>query len=107
MSDDVVADVLGQVVGLGPNPREAELGAAVSRHVSSRPATAAACPDTETVAALRALAAEPDRVLSAEAELGTVPLSPLAVSVDFNDLLADVGEPAVWRILGHLKDLFP
>jgi hypothetical protein len=52
MSDDI-ARVLAQVVEVGPGTREAELGAAVSRHVSSnRPARRES--DPETVAALRA-----------------------------------------------------
>lgn len=34
--DDSVADVLGQVVAIGPNPRESDLADAVARHVSAR-----------------------------------------------------------------------
>jgi hypothetical protein len=49
-----VADVLAQVVELGPTTRQAtELGAAVSRHVSARPALEGGRADPGTVAALR------------------------------------------------------
>ena len=99
MSDrDDIADVLAQVVDVGPSAREADLADAVSRHVSNRPGPSGGSPDEGTVAALRALAADP---LPARGERGG-----LFVDVDFNDLLADVGEPEVWTILGKLKDLF-
>lgn len=31
--------------------------------------------------------------------------SPLAVNVDFNDLLSDLGETAAFELIGKLKDL--
>jgi hypothetical protein len=102
MSDEI-ADVLGQVVELGPNARQAELGAAVSRHVSNRPSERPE-PDPEALAALRSFAA------TANAEIENVERaamsSPLMVTVDVNALLADFGEPKAWEILGKLKDLF-
>jgi hypothetical protein len=96
---DDIADVLAQVVDVGPSAREADLADAVSRHVSNRPGPSGGSPDEGTVAALRALATtDPVRVVGDGAGLH--------IEVDFNDLLADVGEPDVWTILGKLKDLF-
>jgi hypothetical protein len=106
--DKTVADVLSQFVEPGASRHEAELGTAVSDHISNhRPATRRA-PDPETVTALRSLAADPTRALGEiEAPAATeVTCSPLWVGVDFNVLLTDVGEPEVWTILGKLKDLF-
>lgn len=99
MSDhDDIADVLAQVVDVGPSAREADLAEAVSRHVSNRPNPVGGSPDPGTVAALRALATDPPPAVGD----GTG----LHIEVDFNDLYADVGEPDVWVILGKLKDLF-
>jgi hypothetical protein len=79
---DQIESVLSQVVPLSPSLREAELGAAVSRHVSNRSAgIRGGPPDQETVAALR-------------------------VTVDFNELLERLGEPQAWDVLGKLRDLF-
>jgi hypothetical protein len=50
---DDIAGVLAQVVEIGPTPAEAELGAAVSRHVSARSRAAPPPSDPEAVAALR------------------------------------------------------
>lgn len=58
---DDIADVLAQVVEIGPTPQQAELGAAVSRHLSARPALPPPAANAETVAALRAAAADPTR----------------------------------------------
>lgn len=102
---DDVAAVLDQVVELGRTSPEAELGAAVSRHISTRPTTDRR-PDPETVAALRTLANE---MTNANAELSSAldaTSGTLSVMVDFNALLDDLGEPHVWTILGKLKDLF-
>ena len=100
MSDqhEVIAQVLGQVVELGPTVQEADLGAAVSRHVSNQPGRRPP-PDPETAAALRALANDPSPVLGAGS-------SSLTVTVDFNALYATFGEPKIWEILGRLKELF-
>jgi hypothetical protein len=65
-SDEVLADVLGQVVEIGPTPQEADLGAAVSRHVSNRRPAPAPPGDPGTVAALRA---RPNLGLATTAEL--------------------------------------
>lgn len=99
MSDQAgqIAAVLGQVVELGPTRQESELGEAVSRHVSARPAPGRR-PDPETAAALQALANDPPALGGVT---GTVTLT-----VDFNALYADVGEPEIWEILGRLKELF-
>jgi hypothetical protein len=102
MSDEI-ADVLGQVVEIGPTVQEAELGAAVSRHVSGR-SPERPSPDPEALATLRSFAAtatgELDRL---EQSIGS---SPLMVTVDVNALLADFGEPKAWEILTKLKELF-
>jgi hypothetical protein len=103
MNEDEIAKVLDQVVDIGPTPQEAELGAAVLRHVSANRPTSRG-PDPDTIAALRQLAARPPVDEPAEAEI--VSCSPLSILVDFNALLRDVGEPAVWDTLGKLKDLF-
>lgn len=105
--DKIVADVLSQFVEPGASRHEAELGTAVSDHISNRPATRRR-PDPETVTALRSLAAHPSPVLGEiEVPAATeVTCSPLCIGVDFNALLADIGEPEVWSILGKLKDLF-
>jgi hypothetical protein len=95
---DDIANVLAQVVDVGPSAREADLADAVSRHVSNRPNPVGGSPDQGTVAALRALASDPVRAVGDGAGLH--------IEVDFNDLLEDVGEPDVWVILGKLKDLF-
>jgi hypothetical protein len=96
------ARVLDQVVDVGPTTQETALGAAVSWDILNRPTRRE--PDPEMPAALRALAA------TASAEIANVEQaaisSPLMVTVDFNALLADVGEPGVWEILGKLKDMF-
>lgn len=93
---DEIASVLGQVVELGPTGRQTELGEAVSRHVSARPAPGRR-PDPETAAALRALAHDPP---VAGGVTGTV-----AVTVNFNALYAQHGDD-VWTILGRLKEMF-
>jgi hypothetical protein len=50
-----VADVLAQVVEIGPTAHEADLGAAVSRHVAGRSGPrGGGSPDPATVAALHA-----------------------------------------------------
>lgn len=93
---DDIAAALGQVVELGSSAQQAELGAAVSRQIQeNRSGTIAGRSDPEVVAALRNLAREPagDPVTA-------------TVHVDFNALLATVGEPQIWTILGKLKDLF-
>lgn len=105
MHDNEVADVLSQVVDVGPSSRQDDLGAAVSRHVSSRPAQPAPQANPETVAALRKLAADPPTHLYPE-ETADLTVTPLSVCVDFNDLLDRLGEPEVWQVLGKLKDLF-
>lgn len=100
MSDEQdAAAVLAQVVEVGSPPQETDLGAAVSRHVSARevPRTPA---DPGTVAALRALAADPSPVLGGDD--GAV----MSIMVDFNELLEQCGDPKVWTVLGKLKDLF-
>lgn len=94
--NEEIARVLAQVVEVGPTVQEAALGAAVSQHVSSRPAERPSS-DPETAAALRALG---------DVAVEAAQCSPLTVAVDVNALLADHGEPAMWRILGQLKDLF-
>lgn len=106
MSEDhEIASVLSQFVEPGASRHEAELGTAVSDHISNRPATRRP-PDPETVTALRSLAAQPARLLGEETPATEVTCSPLCIGVDFNALFADVGEPEVWAILGKLKDLF-
>jgi hypothetical protein len=80
------ADVLAQVIPVGPNPHEADLAAAVSRHVSNRPAPAGARRTDETAVA---------------------PSDRLTVVVDFNDLLKQVGGTDVWVVLAKLAVMFP
>lgn len=83
---EVIADVLGQVVEVGHSPAEADLGAAVSRHVSAR-RPAASPGEDETVAALRARAAQvllrPNLGLATTAEL----LDELRARIDVAGLL--------------------
>lgn len=70
---DDIAEALAQVVEIGHPPVETDLGAAVSRHVSARPATPATPGDPEVVAALRERAAavllRPNLGLATTAEL--------------------------------------
>lgn len=94
------ADALAQFVEVGSPPQEADLAAAVSRHVSAREVTRAPA-DPGAVAALRALAAD------ARGDDDTIiTCSPLSIVVDFGELLDRCGEPQVWTVLGKLKDLF-
>ena len=89
MSDDDplagIDEALAQVVEIGHSAAEAELGAAVSRHVSGR-APSCQASDPETVAALRALAAKPPVPLPQDPTQLTGICS-LVVNVDFNALL--------------------
>jgi hypothetical protein len=106
MSDEQdAADALAHVVGVGSPPQEADLAAAVSRHVAAREVSRAPA-DPATVAALRALAADPSPVLGGKSDDPVVMCSPLSIMVDFNELLDRYGDPYVWTILGKLKDLF-
>lgn len=77
--DETIADVLGQVVELGHTAQEIELGEAISRHIQSRP--------------------------PATTERGAPGRLVVTVNVDFNELLAEVGEVDTYRIIAHLKDL--
>lgn len=81
------AAVLAQVVPVGPNPHEADLAAAVSRHVSNRPAPSSGARRNDETAA--------------------TPSGRLTVSVDFNELLKQVPESDAWVILAKLATLFP
>lgn len=72
---DSVADVLGQVVEIGPSARESDLADAVARHVSAR-----------------------GRAAPARAALD------VRVVVDFAALVQHCGEVAAWRILDRLEN---
>jgi hypothetical protein len=79
---ETIADVLSQVVEIGAPPAEADLGAAVSRHVANRPA-----PSGDVMAALKERASQvllrPNLGLATTAEL----LDELRARIDVAGLL--------------------
>jgi hypothetical protein len=74
-TDDAAA-VLAQVVEVGSGSgREAELGAAVSRHISGGPVVRGSQPDPEVAAGLRSLGQQPSPSLQVQVVLDVAALT--------------------------------